>query len=129
MTNEIEQLKNLTIDAKVPKFSLAGRKGHAFCSKVRDEDTVHLVVILHGEPVRFVCRCLGLRTDIKARDRLKELILGKIIYVEFGAYDEYGRPLVDLWVRGSENSRKRSDDNNVRSIMIREGLGHDEKKF
>jgi endonuclease YncB( thermonuclease family) len=81
----------------------------AKCVGVYDGDTITLTFPFANNYYYASCRCYGyncaeIRTSdidekakgIIARDRVRELILGKIVYVEFGANDKYGRPLVTV---------------------------------
>jgi len=116
-------------DKTCPKFSLAGETRSAKCVSVYDGDTAQFVF----EPFpatqlyRFSCRMIGYNsaelknykgksaeeTDeaVKARDALSGKILGKCATLEFGDFDKYGRPLVDVHVDG-EHINKWMVDNN-----------------
>jgi len=51
-----------------------------------------------------------------AKKRLEELIYDKIIYIKFLKFDKYGRPLVQIYI-------KNSDDKSINEIMIEENNG------
>uniref|UniRef100_A0A6C0BQL2 TNase-like domain-containing protein n=1 Tax=viral metagenome TaxID=1070528 RepID=A0A6C0BQL2_9ZZZZ len=93
--------------ASLPKFSLACKQFELTkCLKVYDGDSFHIGVIINGHPFKYPCRLLHVNTaEIKtkcqaeksmatlARDRVRELILGKIITVKRGDFEKWGRIL------------------------------------
>ena len=94
-----------------PLFTLQGQSYWAKCVKCYDADTIHIVFNYKGEFVRFRCRLAGIDTAemrsandaekqhaIAARDWVRRTILGGIIFVRCGAFDKYGRLLVDVHV-------------------------------
>jgi endonuclease YncB( thermonuclease family) len=108
-TKQIEELGEYNATNKGLKFDLKGVKCMAKCVGVYDGDTITLTFPFANNYYYASCRCYGyncaeIRTSdsdekakgIIARDRVRELILGKIVYVEFGANDKYGRPLATV---------------------------------
>lgn len=93
-----------------PLFSLNGRNFAAKCLKVYDGDTCHMVINFNNEFHRFRCRLNGIDTaEIKSKDieekakaqdakkYLSDLILDKIVTIQCGNFDKYGRLLVDIF--------------------------------
>lgn len=97
-------------------FSLEGHKTWAKCVKVYDGDTCTIVFMFNGKPQKFRTRLIGIDTAeikpknknaeekelekkfaIKTREYLSNIILNKLIYVECGDWDKYGRLLVTLY--------------------------------
>ncbi len=108
-TKQIDELGEYNATNKGLKFDLKGVKCMAKCVGVYDGDTITLTFPFANNYYYASCRCYGyncaeIRTSdsdekakgIIARDRVRELILGKIVYVEFGANDKYGRPLATV---------------------------------
>ena len=100
-------------DIKTPKFSLKGIECEAKCVKVYDGDTAQFVFRPFSgySHYRFSCRMTGYNSAeikggtaeeksraIAARDALKGLILDKIVTLQIGDFDKYGRPLVNVKV-------------------------------
>lgn len=97
-------------DISTPLFSLAGKWVDGKCVKCYDADSVHIVLKLYGEFVRFKCRLHGIdtpemrtknkcekRVAKEARDYLRGLILGKIVFVKCHTFDKYGRLLLTMF--------------------------------
>jgi len=103
-------------NAKTPIFDFDGMTVKAKCVKCYDGDTVHLCFSYRkGPPMRHRCRLLGIDTPemnskdllekqaaVRARDELSSLILDKLVKVDLGKMDKYGRPLVTIY-RGRKN--------------------------
>lgn len=132
-SNEIVSAKKYTINQlqkcnlKTPLFSLKGQKHQCKVVKCYDGDTVHVVFFFHDSFQRFKIRLLGINSpELKSKDtiekqraheskkRITDLILNKIIYIECGDFDKYGRLLGTL--RINEN-----DKETINQKMIREG--------
>jgi micrococcal nuclease len=105
-----------TISIKTAKFTLNGYKAYAKCVYVYDGDTVHIVFKQpHStECFKWIIRMNGIDTPemksknvnekqaaVAARDFLSNLILDKIIIVECGDFDKYGRLLGELYLEGN----------------------------
>ena len=96
---------------KTPLFSLKGQVYVAKCVKCYDADTVHVVIELtKGTYSRFCCRLSGIDTaEIRtknpaekkhacaARDYLKGMVMNKLVLVQCGDFDKYGRLLITLY--------------------------------
>lgn len=111
-------------DSGVRRFSLSGIVGVAKCVRVYDGDSVHLVMRYKGELVKFACRLSGIDAAemrggdpiaLRARDRLRELTLDKLVNVECHQFDKYGRLLVDIYVNGDHVNRLMIDEQLARS--------------
>ena len=109
---------------KTTKFTLKGHKTYAKCVHVYDGDTVHVVFKMPGKPgmgsetcFKWVIRMNGIDTpEIKsknigekkaattARDYLRGLILDKVVIVDCGDFDKYGRLLGEIYLEGNEKS-------------------------
>jgi endonuclease YncB( thermonuclease family) len=110
----------------VPPFSLGGKSHFAKVSSVYDGDTVKCIFGFGGEMFVWNCRISGVDTPelrtrnvlekahgYVARDRLRELILGKVVLLKCGEFDKYGRLLIDIEL---------SDGTNVSKWLVQEGL-------
>jgi endonuclease YncB( thermonuclease family) len=101
--------------AKTPNFSLAGRSALAKCVRVYDGDTAHFTFALGPNEAihKYRCRLSGYNSaEIKgetpdekvkaqkSKAALAELIDGRFVKLRLGAFDMYGRPLVDVYVDG-----------------------------
>jgi micrococcal nuclease len=113
---------------KCPKFTLEGLTVWAKIVDCYDGDTVQAVFrTFDGQPLyRYSCRMIGYdcaeirsknsdekASAQKAKSRITELVLNKIVTLKIGPFDKYGRILVELWC----------DDCCVNQKMIEEGLG------
>ena len=98
---------------QTPLFTLRGQTHWAKCVKCYDADTIHIVIAFNNTFARFRCRLQGIDTaEIRsknpterqhartARDWLKSVILNRIIMVNCGEFDKYGRLLVNVYVAG-----------------------------
>lgn len=110
----------------VRPFSLEGKKHFAKISSVYDGDTVKCIFGFGGEMFVWNCRISGVDTPelrtrnvlekahgYVARDRLRELILDKVVMITCGEFDKYGRLLIDIEL---------SDGTNVSKWLVQEGL-------
>jgi endonuclease YncB( thermonuclease family) len=103
-----------------------------------DGDTCTLVVIINNQYIKFNCRLSGLNcAELKTKDPIeKEKALvaknflanykNKILKCEFGTFDKYGRPLVILYSKDTNE--------NINQKMIDLGFakpydGHGVKEF
>jgi endonuclease YncB( thermonuclease family) len=113
----MEDIQLLAADKKTPKFTLCGQVVQAKCVDVYDGDTAQFVFRLEmNHPLyRYSCRMTGYNSaEIKgqsveekekakiARDALKGLILGRVVTLNIGKFDKYGRPLVSVLVDGQD---------------------------
>ena len=103
----------MVFDELAAPFSLANYKLNALVVKVYDGDTIKAVFPIPGLPkdYRWDCRILGIDTPelrrssdhekkwgLRARDRLRELILGKEVILDLGEFDKYGRVLTKVYL-------------------------------
>lgn len=121
--NYFEELNNIDY-SKIDKFSLNGMSFHAKVIGVYDGDTITVVFKFIDTFYKWSCRMNGIDTPeiksknpaekdlaIKARDFLRDKILGKIIKINCGDFDKYGRLLVGVIY----------DDENINTYMIQSG--------
>ena len=115
--NNLNELKNNKIinwdlvDNKIKTFSLEGEIKKGKCVNVYDGDTIKVVFPIHDKLYRWNCRLSGVDTPeirtknkeekkmgYKVRDKLREKILNKMIYVKCGEFDKYGRLLAEIYL-------------------------------
>ena len=112
--------------SKVYKFSLKDNVYDAKVINVYDGDTITVVFKLKDEFNKWNCRLNGIDTPemkskdlneknaaVKARDFLREKILGKIVKLHCDEFDKYGRLLVIV----------EYEDENINNTMIEKGHG------
>jgi len=111
---------------ETPMFTFEGIHCKAKCVKCYDGDTVHLCFKYEGgKPLRHRCRLAGIDTPemrskdpqeravaLLAKTALEKMILDRIVTVDFGPNDMYGRPLVTI----------RIGNRNVNQKLIDKGL-------
>ena len=94
---------------KTMAFSLNGYKTEAKVVKVYDGDTVHVVFSYFNTYYKWIGRIAHVDTPelktkneeekkkgYEVRDKLRELIQGKIVQLTCHEFDKYGRLLVDI---------------------------------
>ena len=92
-----------------PEFSLEGQELKAKVVSVYDGDTVKCVFPLHDKLYKWNCRLTGVDTPelrtrnknekkfgFEVRDYLREKILNKLVKIECGEFDKYGRLLIKI---------------------------------
>lgn len=97
------------VDEKVKEFGFDGEVKEAKVVSVYDGDSCRVVFPVLRKLYKFNCRIKGvdtpeLRTKNKkekaygllVRDKLKEKILNKVVWIECGDFDKYGRLLIDI---------------------------------
>jgi endonuclease YncB( thermonuclease family) len=109
-------LENYT--QKTNKFSLAGYKTYAKCVYVYDGDTIHVVFKSpnSNDFFKWNVRLTGIDTPemkskniaekekaVKSKEYLANKILNKIIIVDCGGFDKYGRLLATIYPQDNEN--------------------------
>ncbi|ARF08305.1 SNase-like protein [Catovirus CTV1] len=118
-------------------FSFNGYECIAKCVDVYDGDTCKLKFFYCNMLFQYSCRMNGYdcwelkpkknnrskesidkEKDLaaKAKQKLQSLILNKIIYVKFGQFDKYGRPLISIFLN-------KTDTESVNDLMIKEKYG------
>lgn len=115
-------------NAAAPKFSMEGKKTYALCVDVYDGDTVKLIFAINegGPQFKWSVRLKGINTAeirgtsgaektlaVAARDRLRDLVLAKVIVVDVGGFDKYGRVLGTLFLKNGKN---------INELLVSEGL-------
>ena len=107
------------VDSKIKDFTFEGETKTAKVVSVYDGDTIKVVFSLSGKLFKFNCRISGVDTPeirtknekekaygLKVRDKLKEKILNKVVVVQCGKFDKYGRLLIDIQQEGTETISK-----------------------
>lgn len=97
------------VDNDIKLFSLEGEEHIAKVVDVYDGDTIKCVFPIHNKLYRWNCRIAGVDTPelrtrcktekaygYKVRDCLREKILNKVIFLQCGEFDKYGRLLVNI---------------------------------
>jgi endonuclease YncB( thermonuclease family) len=105
----MDTLENQT--DKVEQFTLNGQTFDAKVVKVYDGDTIHVVFKYFDRFYKWNCRIAHVDTPelrtknedekkkgYEVRDKLRELILNKIVQIKCGEFDKYGRLLVDVFL-------------------------------
>jgi micrococcal nuclease len=124
MISETDELFQLDC-SKIAKFSLNKNAYQAKVTSVYDGDTITVVFKFAGTFYKWNCRLNGIDTPemksknlvekqqaIKARDFLREQILGKIVEITCQEFDKYGRLLVIM----------NYNNTNINDLMITEGF-------
>jgi micrococcal nuclease len=101
----IQQTKQTTL------FTLNGFKTEAKVVHVYDGDTIHIVFKYFDNFYKWNCRISHVdtpelrtkneeekRKGYEVRDKLRELILDKIVNVQCLEFDKYGRLLIELYI-------------------------------
>lgn len=97
------------VDNNIGLFSLEGQEHLAKVVDVYDGDTIKCVFPIHNKLYRWNCRLSGVDTPeirtrctiekkhgYKVRDRLRDKILNKMVYIQCNEFDKYGRLLVNI---------------------------------
>ena len=92
-------------------MTLKGNEYRAKVVYVYDGDTVHVVFKVFGEYYRWNCRIMGVDTPelrtknakekemgYKVRDKIREILMDKIVRVKCDEFDKYGRLLIDIYI-------------------------------
>ena len=112
----IGRMESSTLESQTettPMFSLKGFKTDAKVVKVYDGDTVHVVFSYFNTFYKWTCRIAHVDTPelrtkneeekkkgYEVRDKLRELIHGKIVQLDCHEFDKYGRLLIDIEIDG-----------------------------
>ena len=116
---------------EIDSFSFDGIRTMCRVVKCYDGDTCTLLFKYNDQYVKTSCRLVGIDTPelrnssdkekemaIGAREYLKSLIYEKIVNVQFGRNDKYGRPLATIYLIGN-------DDMSVNQMMIDNGFAYE----
>ena len=100
------------VNKKIKRFSLEDETKIGKCVHVYDGDTIQVVFPLQNELFRWTCRLSGVDTpEIRTRNNaekqfgydvrnyLREKILNKMIVIECGEFDKYGRLLGKIFLQ------------------------------
>ena len=101
-----------SVDKKIKRFSLENETKIGKCVHVYDGDTIQVVFPLQTELFRWTCRLTGIDTpEIRTRNKtekqfgytvrnyLREKILNKMVVIECGEFDKYGRLLGKIYLK------------------------------
>jgi len=101
------------VDEHTPELSFRGMRMMCKVVSVYDGDTIKVVFPLMGRLYKWNCRVDGVDTpELRTRcalekefgyfvrDKLREKILNKVIYIECGKFDKYGRLLITPYCKG-----------------------------
>ena len=112
------------------QFSLVGSSCYVRVIDVYDGDTITVIFRFGDKFYNKKCRIYGIDTPeirtknteekkagYEAKEFLKNLILGKVIWAGFEKEDKYGRLLATLWLDKESNE-------SIDRIMIRSGHGY-----
>ena len=125
----VQELDSIPEDEleNVKEFNLKGLKTFARFTKIYDGDTLKAIFPFNGVLYKWTCRLTNLDTPeirtkskkekelaIKARDYLRNIVLGQKLMVECHEFDKYGRLLITIYDQNSEN---------VSEILIKNGFG------
>ena len=105
------------ITDNIQQFSLKGEKKRCKVVSVYDGDTIKVVFPIHNTLYKWNCRINGVDTPelrtknqlekkygYEVRDKLREKILDKVVTINCGDFDKYGRLLVDIFCDGEDKS-------------------------
>lgn len=108
------------VDDNVKLFGFEGKVKEAKVVNVYDGDTCKVVFPVSKKLHKFNCRINGVDTPeirtrnkkekeygLKVRDELRKKILNKVVLIECGDFDKYGRLLIDI--KESSESEKISE--------------------
>ena len=110
------------VDDSIPMLSFKGQRIYCKVVSVYDGDTIKVVFPIIGSGsmklYKWNCRINGVDTPelrtrnhleknlgYKVRDKLREKILGKVVYIVCDTFDKYGRLLVNIYVHGEDISK------------------------
>jgi len=134
--SEQSLLKNVVDPESMSCFSFNGLCFIGIPTNIYDGDTLSIIFIFHGKPVKYRCRALGYdspemkpllsnpnreeekRLASAAKNRFIELLSkhpDKTIFIKCQEFDKYGRLLVEIW--------NQVDTESINSIMVKEGHG------
>lgn len=120
----------------IPFFNMNGEEFIGKIVRIYDGDTVYAVILFNNKLTKFKIRLYGIDTPElkpsksieenerstikinaqKAKDKISELILNKIVYIKCYEFDNFGRLLADIKIN-------QNDKNTISDILIEEGLG------
>ena len=134
--SEKDLLKQVIDPEKMPNFSFIGQNFIGIPANVYDGDTLSILFVYNGIPVKYRCRANGydspeMKPLLSNPNRIKEKELAnsakkrfielltkqpdKNIFIKCHEFDKYGRLLVDIW--------NGVDTESINTMMINEGYG------
>lgn len=137
MLSRYRKYKLKKTDNSHPRFTLEGILTRCKVVDVYDGDTVTITYYLQKKIVKMSCRLFRIdtpelrTTDIKekeaaklAKDTLIKLCEpnDKLLYVQFGKMDKYGRPLVTLYNKKHIRGKDKEYSNSINNRMVEMGL-------
>lgn len=122
-------LQNQSLD-NTKKFTLVGNSMYVRVVDVYDGDTITVIFRFGNCFYNKKCRIYGIDTPeirtknsdekkagFEAKEYLKSLVLGKVLWAAFDKEDKYGRLLATLWF-------DKDSTESIDKIMIRAGHGY-----
>ena len=121
----------------IPKFTFeSNTRQISKCLRVIDGDTACFTITINDKIYQHSCRMAGYNSAeihgktieektaaAAAKKALENLILEKIVELEYGPSDKYGRPLVTVWVKSTRFGIPMTDSKSVNDMMIETGHG------
>lgn len=118
LVNEDLYSELTNLDTKdIPLFGLDGAKFNAKCVEVYDGDSITIAIYVFNNFYKFKVRLLEINSPeirtrdlvektrgIFARDYLRNKILHKMIIIECGKFDKYGRLLGTIFIEDEDIS-------------------------
>lgn len=106
------------VDVNTPELSFRGMRMMCKVVSVYDGDTIRVVFPFLGRLYKWNCRLDGVDTpELRTknalekefgyfvRDKMRDKILNKVIYIECGNFDKYGRLLITPYCKGINISK------------------------
>lgn len=124
----------MVYDRTAKPFSLEGHRVHGLVESVYDGDTIRVIFPLpqlkDSEDYLWSCRIIGIDTPelrgvsekekewgLRARDRVRELILDRQVTLDLGGFDKYGRLLSSVSIEGARGTLQ-----DIGQLLIDENL-------
>lgn len=133
-------LDNATKD-NTPWLSFEGQELEAKVIDIYDGDTITIAIPFENRIYKQKCRLCNLDTaeirtknceekivGIKGKEFVKDLVLGKRVYIKCGKDDKYGRLLVQVFLSAPNRSLMlgcRKYEKDLSSMIIEAGLGYE----
>ena len=132
--NNLNNLNDLTDDIEL--FTLEGKNFDAKIVRVYDGDTCFAVFYLNNQPVKFKIRMFGydspelkpslslpnrekeIKKANEAKSEMEKLVLNKIVRLECGGWDKYGRLLGKIYLKNDNKELY------LNEYMIEKGFGY-----
>lgn len=120
----------------IKRFNFKGQHKIGKCIKCYDGDTVTVILDVKGDLYKFSVRLAGIDTPeiksnnisdkvkaFKAKHFLEEQILNKLIRLNCGTFDKYGRLLAEIFQYRTEN-KDLTWDKSINNLILTEKLGY-----